>query len=80
MAERPFLPDKHEARKFCLAIGIGVLALAVVEVVSPRTVAPTGRWSWLTAPIYENFGTYGMAIWWVVVGLVLIGASFQRDD
>jgi len=80
MTERATLLSKDDSRRFCLVIGICSLALAIVEFVSPRTLAPTGRWSWLTAPIYESLGAYGLAILWVALGAFLVLISMKRGD
>jgi hypothetical protein len=80
MTERPFLPSKEDSRRFCVAIGIVGWVLAIIEFVSPRTVTPTGRWSWLTAPIYEAFGAYGLAILWALGGAFLVLVSMKRGS
>lgn len=80
MSERPFFPDKADSKKFCLAIGIGAWALAIVDLVSPPPTAPTGRWSWLIRPIYELFGAYGLAVLYFVAGCILVGISLKRGD
>jgi hypothetical protein len=79
MSERRFLPIKSDARRFVLAIGIVAFVMVVVELASPRATAPTGRWSWLTAPIFEAFGSFGLAIVWAIVGLILVTVSAKRD-
>jgi len=79
MADRPFLPDKSGAKRFCLAIGIGACALSVVEIVWPRGTVPTGNWSWLTRPLYDVFGSYGVAVLYMIVGLFLIVVAVRRE-
>jgi len=79
VAPRSFYPSKADARRFCLVIGICCFALVVVELAAPRATAPTGRWSWLTAPIFEAFGSFGLAVVWAVLGLILIAAYAKRD-
>jgi hypothetical protein len=79
-ADGSFLPNKTNSKKFCLALGVGAWAMALIELISPHAPTPTGRWAWLRSPIYENFGAYGLAVLWVVVGLILIAPSLKRDD
>jgi len=62
MPQRPFYPSKEDARKFCLVMGFVFFALVAVELLAPRATAPTGRWSWIAAPIYEAFGSFGLAV------------------
>jgi hypothetical protein len=79
MNEPSFRPRKDDARRFCLVMGIIFLALVVVELAAPRTTAPSGRWGWLAAPIFDAFGPFGLAIVWAVLGLFLIAVSAKRD-
>ena len=79
MTERPFLPNKAVSIKFCLVIGVCSWGLAIVELIFPRATAPTGRWSWLIAPIYETLGAFGLAILWFIVGLILVAPSLKKD-
>jgi len=78
MAQRPFYPNKDDARRFCLVMGFVFFALVVVELAAPRATAPTGRWSWVTAPVFEAFGSFGLAVVWAVLGLFLIAVSAKR--
>ena len=80
MNKRPYLLDKADAQKAVLAVGIGTWALALVEFISPHVGPPTGRWSWLIAPIYESFGSHGLAALWFVVGCFLIIVSQKKDE
>jgi hypothetical protein len=80
MNKRPLLLDKADARKFVLAVGVGTWAMALVEFISPRPESPTGRWSWLTAPIYDSFGAHGLAALWFAIGCFMIIISQKKDD
>ena len=62
-----------------LVLGIVAFVMVVVELAAPRATAPTGRWGWLTAPIFEMLGSFGLAIVWAIVGLILVAASAKRD-
>jgi hypothetical protein len=77
MNDQSFLLSKADAKKAGLAIGIGSLVMAITEIADPPVVAPTGRWSWLTAPIFEAFGPYGLCALWVVIGVFLIAVSLR---
>jgi hypothetical protein len=79
MAQRSFMPSKEDARRFGFVMAIVAFSLVVVELAAPRATAPTGRWSWLTAAIFDTFGSIGLAVVWAVLGLVLIAASAKRD-
>lgn len=60
-----------ETRRFLLAIGIGMYALAYMEYLSvPRT--HSGRWAWLLNWAIEAFGTYGVVYLWGTFGSILI--------
>ena len=78
MTQRSFYLSKEDARRFCLVMGIVFFALVVVELAAPRATAPTGRWSWLIAPVFEVFGPFGLAVVWAILGLLLIAVSAKR--
>ncbi len=79
VTQRSFLPSKQGSTQLLLALGIGTWGLALVELISPRIAAPTGRWSWLIAPVFNTFGAFGLAILWVVLGAFLILVSMGKD-
>ena len=79
IVQRSFLPSKENPRKFCFVMAIVFFALVVVELSAPRATAPTGRWSWLTGPIFDAFGSFGLAVVWAVLGLFLVAVSANRD-
>jgi len=72
--------SKADSRKFCIAIGIGAFTLALVEFLNPTTQPPTGRWSWMLAPIFNNFGSLGLSIYWVIVGILLILLVLNKSE
>jgi len=78
VADRPFLPNKADARKFCLVVGIASLALACVQIISPTATMPSGRWSFITRPVFEVFGAYGLAGLSALIGALLIGIALGR--
>jgi hypothetical protein len=79
MSDRPFLPDKADARKFCIAVAIGTWAMALTELLYPSQTAPTGRWSWITGAIFNSAGSKGLAVLWVAVGTFLFITGIKKD-
>lgn len=60
-----------ETRRFLLAGGIGIYALAFTEYLSaPR--APNGRGAWLFNWAIDVFGAYGAVYLWCALGTFLI--------
>jgi hypothetical protein len=77
---KPFLLSKSDSRKFVIAIGISALASSAVELYNPTLQPPTGRWSWLTATIFNAFGSTGLATLWTALGLFLIFIAINRNE
>jgi uncharacterized membrane protein len=61
-------------------IGFALVAftMAIVEYFDKTTTRPTGRWSILFGPIYDSFGSLGISIWYVLVGLLLALIAFFK--
>jgi hypothetical protein len=79
VANRPFTPSKADARRFCLALGIGALVMALLQLLYPRTNAPSGRWSWVTGPLYDVFGSHGLAAFFAVLGVFLLSIGLSKQ-
>lgn len=71
--------DKSDAKKACIAFAIGAWAMALVELLYPTITAPTGKWSWLTGSIFNEVGSLGLVVLWVVVGGFLFLTGFEKD-
>jgi hypothetical protein len=80
MQNNSFMLSKADSKRFCIAIGIGAFTLALVEFLNPTTQPPTGRWDWLFAPIFNNFGSLGLSIYWVIVGIVLVFIGLGKSE
>ena len=78
MANRPFMPSKADAPRLCLALGFVAFVMAVLQLSYAQTSAPTGRWSWLIRPIYEVFGSVGLAAFFTILGLFLLIIGLRK--
>ncbi|MDX1915620.1 MAG: hypothetical protein SFU55_08540 [Methylophilus sp.] len=78
MDKKPFLLNKTEANRFILILGAGGWLLALSELLNPTIEAPTGRWSILFKPIYNNFGSHGLALFWFLLGLYFIYTGLKK--
>lgn len=73
LSKKPsFLPNKATSRGFLIFCGVLGYLLAIDNLVSQRAPSKTGLFSWFTGRIYEQFGSYGMTVWWVFLGTVVI--------
>lgn len=77
---KPYLLSKADSKKFVIAIGISALASSAVELYNPTLQPPTGRWSWITATIFNAFGSIGLAALWTALGLFLIFIATSRNE
>jgi hypothetical protein len=78
MDKKPFLLDKADAKKFVWIMGVGSWFMALNEFINPTIEVPTGRWSILFVPIYNNFGSNGLVLLWFLLGLYLIYAGLKE--
>jgi hypothetical protein len=78
--QKSFLPSRSDSRKSCIAIGVGALVSSAVELYNPTLQPPTGRWSWITATIFNAFGSTGLAVLWTALGLFLILIATSRNE
>jgi hypothetical protein len=47
------------------------LLMALHEHLNPTTVRPTGKWSFLFAPLWDKWGSNGIVAGWVLFGLLV---------
>ena len=78
MDKRSFLLNKTEAKTFVWILGVGGWLLALNELINPTIEEPTGLWNILLKPIYSNFGSHGLAIFWFLLGLYLIYSGLKE--
>jgi hypothetical protein len=67
-----------DAGRFVLALSIAAYVTAIMELIYPEVPDGSGRWGWLKLFFYENFGIYGMAALWGMVGTVLLVSYFRH--
>jgi hypothetical protein len=79
MDKKPFLLSKAQSKILCSIIGVGLWFIAISELFNPTKAPPTGRRSWLYEPIYNAFGSHGLAMFWFLVGMYLIFAGLKTD-
>ena len=77
--QKSFLPSRSDSRKFGIAVGVAALVSSAVEFFNPTMQPQTGRWSWLTANIFDAFGSIGLAALWAALGLFLIFIAASRN-
>jgi hypothetical protein len=70
---------REEARSFLLAVAVGTLAIAMVELASPTALAPSALWNGWAPPLADALGSYGLAGFCVVLGLFCLFVSSRRD-
>jgi hypothetical protein len=51
-------------------------SLAVSELLAPSQPPFTGRRSWLYSSLHSQFGTFGIALFWLAICLVLLVLAF----
>jgi len=68
---------RAEAGRFALALSLLTYMFGILQIVYPSVPDGSGLWGWLTRALYENFGIYGLAGWWGMIGTVLLAAYFS---
>ena len=61
-----------------LFIGMGVVAISLgaIDIFYPPQARPTGRWAFFLGPVFDAFGTFGVAILWIVIGVAAVFYGF----
>jgi hypothetical protein len=68
---------KSDSRRFYFACGLGSYFMAWLQYVSPGVPSFTGRWGWLNSLVYQNLGSNGMVLLWVIVATVCLSGAAQ---
>jgi hypothetical protein len=71
--------SKSDSKRFCIAIGIETFTLALVEFLNPTTQPPPDA-GWLLTPIFNHFGSLGLSMYWIMVGIFLILIGLGKSE
>jgi len=69
--------------KLFFGLGIVFVGVAVLECFDPTKSRPEGRYSWITGPIFDNFGSGGLIVYWFAVAFLLAiiaVINIRRDE
>lgn len=66
--------DKNK-RNFWIGMGLVSMLLALSNEFDGAGQRPTGRWSWVTGPLFDAFGNRGISALWLAIGALCILAA-----